>query len=587
MRRLSRSVAFFLGTALACAAVAPGALAAGATSVTRPAPKVVLIVGPAGSATASYRRLADEAAAAASAFTPNVVRAYSPDATWPVVKDALQGASIVIYLGHGNGWPSRYTSALTPSTQNGMGLNPNVGAGDVHQYFGEDRIGTDVRLAKNAVVIFSHLCYASGNSEPGLPEGSLDTAQQRVDNYASGFIRAGASAVIAEAYMGPAYYVRSVLAGNGTIDRIWRDAPTANGNFLRFNSIRSPGFVAQMDPDNALSGFHRSIVLRGAVAASNVIAGGARTPGGVLVAPSEPSLVGRGIEFASPDLTTPPTAGSSTRLTFSVLAADPVALPAHVMVGVRWDGLDGALALTPGANAAPAPSPSPSPSSSPPASTPPSLPDVPVDLVSPEVLGEVVTPVAAQRTRSGLSVPVRVPATPGLYRLVATIHGPDGLAYDAATQALVPALVVRVVGPLTARYDAPASADMTAGGTLDLLVRVTNLGAAPWGAPAISNRIGDAETIPAERATLVARWVSLSAAADGSAARDSSAVLPPGLQPAASSRLTLSLRAPTAPGDYLMILDVVTPRSGSLAAAGAPPGIVRISVSSGASTIAP
>ena len=90
-----------------------------------------------------------------------------------------------------------------------------------HQYFGEASVD-NVKLAPNAVVVLSHLCYASGNSEPGLPEGSQSMAIQRVDNYAAGFIRAGAQAVVAEAHMGPAYYVRSLLRSQDSIEQIWR-----------------------------------------------------------------------------------------------------------------------------------------------------------------------------------------------------------------------------------------------------------------------------------------------------------------------------------------------------------------------------
>ena len=66
-------------------------------------------------------------------------------------------------------------------------------------------------------MLLNHLCYASGNSEPGLPEGTLDVAKQRVDNYAAGFIRAGASAVIAEAWSSPSYFVRAILGGGRSI----------------------------------------------------------------------------------------------------------------------------------------------------------------------------------------------------------------------------------------------------------------------------------------------------------------------------------------------------------------------------------
>ena len=102
---------------------------ASAAGPQRVAPKVAIIVGPVGAKTDSYRKLGNEAAAAALKFTPNVVRVFSPDATWPAVKKALNGASIVVYLGHGNGWPSRYRNELTPTTQNGFGLNPHAGAG--------------------------------------------------------------------------------------------------------------------------------------------------------------------------------------------------------------------------------------------------------------------------------------------------------------------------------------------------------------------------------------------------------------------------------------------------------------------------
>ena len=40
----------------------------------------------------------------------------------------------------------------------------------------------------------------------------------------------------------------------------------------------------------------------------------------------------------------------------------------------------------------------------------------------------------------------------------------------------------------------------------------------------------------------------------------------------------MGLDVPTVPGDYLLILDVVTPEQGSLAAAGVEPTIVRVKV---------
>ena len=212
------------------------------SAAARPA-KVVIVVGPVGPGmTDRFRAQADEAARIARRYTSDVTVIASPNATWPRVKAALQDASVVVYMGHGNGWPSRYRDDLFPPTQNGFGLNPVAGVSDSrHQYFGEQYVGDQIKLAKNAVVLLHHLCYASGNTEPGLPEGTLAQARLRVDNYAAGFIRAGAAAVSADAYSSPAYMIRSVLQGSRSIDRIWRAAPIGERPHVRLQELAQPG----------------------------------------------------------------------------------------------------------------------------------------------------------------------------------------------------------------------------------------------------------------------------------------------------------------------------------------------------------
>jgi hypothetical protein len=557
---------------LAILIVGAGPFATPAAAADHAPAKVVLIVGPSGSATPYYKRLADETAAVAATFTPDVVKVYSPDATWPAVKTALQGASVVVYLGHGNGWPSIYRNALYPPTQNGFGLNPHAGAADAHQYFGEDVIGSQIKLAKNAVVVFSHLCYASGNTEPGLDEGTLDQAQQRVDNYAAGFFRAGAGAVIADAYLAPTYYVKAVLRGRAKVDAIWRSAPTRNDHFLRFDSLRTKGAIAEMDPDNVDSGFHRSIVVKPSLASAEVLRDAVGRSHDVTPIVEE-SLTGLGITFDAPDLTSPPTAGTKTTFVLPMTREASAILPTDLMVATRWDALEASPAIGTGAGA--------SGGDHDPGTT--ATTDAPgADLVVPERPGEVVAPVKAKRVRGGgLAVPVRLPTNPGLYRLVATIHGSDGVAFDAATQALVPALVVRVIGGETAAYSMPTTARTTAGASIPFGIRVTNLGRTAWGHAASIFRVDRGETEPASRAMLVARWVDLGGAAGlpaSSGGAATTALLPAGLAPGASADLDLQLTAPAAPGEYLLVLDVIDPRTGSLAATGVPPGIVRVSV---------
>ena len=104
-------------------------------------PKVAIIVGATHSATSTYRSYADQIYAEAIAYTSNVVRVYSPNATWSNVKAAVNGASIVVYLGHGNGWPSPYTYDPLFTTKDGFGLNVDGDRSDyVNKYYGEPYI---------------------------------------------------------------------------------------------------------------------------------------------------------------------------------------------------------------------------------------------------------------------------------------------------------------------------------------------------------------------------------------------------------------------------------------------------------------
>ena len=152
-----------------------------------------------------------------------------PNATWPAVQDALQGASLVVYMGHGNGWPSKYRDELYPPTQNGFGLNPTAGGGDsTHQYFGEASSAEQVKLAKNADRPAQPPVLRQRQLRAGAAGGQRSTRRsQRVDNYAAGFIQAGAAAVIAEAWSSPSYFVRAILGGGRSIQSAWSDEPRA------------------------------------------------------------------------------------------------------------------------------------------------------------------------------------------------------------------------------------------------------------------------------------------------------------------------------------------------------------------------
>jgi flagellar hook assembly protein FlgD len=255
-----------LVAALAIALVATIGVAGPAAAVQTSTAKVVIIVGATHGATAGYRDKADVAYAEAIKYTAKVTKVYSPNATWSKVKAATAGANIVIYFGHGNGWPSPYTFDPTYTTKDGMGLNADLnGDGKLsdyeNKYYGEPYMA-QLGLAPNAIVMLHSLCYASGNSEPGGAAPTVSVARQRIDNYAAGFLKGNAEAVLADGHMGPASYLRGLFTTSQSILDLWRSAPNYHHHESSFGSTRSPGYVDYSDPDYATSGYYRSLVVK-------------------------------------------------------------------------------------------------------------------------------------------------------------------------------------------------------------------------------------------------------------------------------------------------------------------------------------
>ena len=211
--------AIILTSAVMVAAPAPAAAAG----------KVAIIVGPVGSLTNSYRTWADEVAAVATAAGATVAKAYSPNATWTNVKAAVNGASVVVYFGHGNGFPNPYGSTELTDRTNGWGLNTATTNGDADSwsagtlvYCGERALlgtltssddaprrnycgGTandGLSPAPGFTMVYAQAHYAPGFGErytQSTPLPTLSEAQQRVRNYSTPILRLGGT-FLATAY---------------------------------------------------------------------------------------------------------------------------------------------------------------------------------------------------------------------------------------------------------------------------------------------------------------------------------------------------------------------------------------------------
>jgi hypothetical protein len=222
--------------------------------------KAVFVVGPTHEQTDGNLASAEAMARQAEAAGMDVRRVFWPHATWENVLAQAQGANLLVYMGHGYGWPSPYTNVLTESRQDGMGLNSFDGsARDEYKYYGATPIRQNIRLAPNAVVILMHGCYTAGSGEPGAPIPSQDVARQRVDNFASGFLAAGAGAVFALAWGSWVDLPNALMHTDTTMDSLFMTPGDHVGwNDLYFDSRRTPGTTNHLDPSQDGS-YHRAV----------------------------------------------------------------------------------------------------------------------------------------------------------------------------------------------------------------------------------------------------------------------------------------------------------------------------------------
>lgn len=262
-REAPRRRSLHLLTMLAVAvAVAAGGMAVAPQAAEAAQKKVVIVVGPTGSLTSYFKHEANEVAAQAASYGAKVIKVYSPNATWGRVKSVVQGANLLVYLGHGNGWPSPY-KPFQKQTKNGMGLNSSAGNGNYnHKYYGEAFIAADIRLATNSAVLLMRLCYASGNPEWGRSAPTKSVAMQRVDNFGAGFLRTGARVVLAETLGKARYALRGLWESDKTMAQIFWSAPNRVGTYkIQFRSERTTWATALMDPNPKIKGtYWRSII---------------------------------------------------------------------------------------------------------------------------------------------------------------------------------------------------------------------------------------------------------------------------------------------------------------------------------------
>ena len=244
VRQANMFVALFALTALVVPA--PIAAAEAAATATK---KVVVIVGPTAISESTYVGMADNVAATATAAGATVVKLYCSDATAARVAQETVGANIIVYFGHGNGFPNPYTTPaytydagqVYPASTNGWGLaNGGSKCDDSNlRYYGESWITANVKPAPGFTMIYSNACYTpgAGEDEAGRPTDER-MAWTRVGYYSREVLGMGAGAYFAsDLWHGSSSLVDLVLRNpTMTYAQIAEAAPGYDGEAQRRSS---------------------------------------------------------------------------------------------------------------------------------------------------------------------------------------------------------------------------------------------------------------------------------------------------------------------------------------------------------------
>ena len=151
--------------------------------------RAVIVSGPVHSLTDRYlayaRAMADAAEAQGMEVTRSFTRMPRPSASRTTPTARISSST----SGTAMGWPSARPARWTSAPRTAWALTPPIprsAAPLTVVYKGADWLRENIEFAPNAVVILSHLSYASGNASSGMPIPSREVAVERVDNFATG-----------------------------------------------------------------------------------------------------------------------------------------------------------------------------------------------------------------------------------------------------------------------------------------------------------------------------------------------------------------------------------------------------------------
>jgi hypothetical protein len=166
--------------------------------------KAVFIVGPVEESTKEYIDEQKKNAKYLIELGVQVKEFYHPNAKWKDIIKASEGANILVYSGHGSVAVFCVTGEIVE----------------------EEKIKRDLKLHKNAIIIFNHACESAGSSAVDTKDIGQKEAFRRVGDYARPFIESNVSIYYANNYNDCLIPFFTLLFNHKTIKEIYNKQAT-------------------------------------------------------------------------------------------------------------------------------------------------------------------------------------------------------------------------------------------------------------------------------------------------------------------------------------------------------------------------
>ena len=218
--------------------------------------KAVLVVGPVEDLTQEFIDADKEIAAYLRGLGVKVKEFYDPDANWADIILEANDAHIFIYSGHGSF----------------LGGDGKVGGFCLSKgnSVNSASILKDLKLHKNALVIFHKVCLGAGSSAGDTADIGVKTAIQRISDYANPFIKNSAGCYYANNYLGSIVPFLKDFFNKKTIQQIYATATSSKHIEPKQKFIYNPRFEVSVSSTNSTGFSTRTTSTNGAKKAEKV-----------------------------------------------------------------------------------------------------------------------------------------------------------------------------------------------------------------------------------------------------------------------------------------------------------------------------